>query len=147
MCKDERRRRCRIIVPGGYNDGAHMQEPFAHAPYIHPWNAPKYHAQQLRAVNYAKATNQRLLWIVAKDWIMETGEEKLTPQRIETLSWQFLQYHDRKTGGIMGLFPAVHNLPIRVTQTEDAEAGVVINARGTLVGWTLTDAENVRGYI
>ena len=25
MCKDERRRRCRIIVPGGYNDGAHMQ--------------------------------------------------------------------------------------------------------------------------
>ena len=78
---------------------------------------------------------------------METGEEKLTPQRIETLSWQFLQYHDRKTGGIMGLFPAVHNLPIRVTQTEDAEAGVVKNARGTLVGWTLSEAENVQGAI
>ena len=75
---------------------------------------------------------------------METSEEKLTPQRIETLSWQFLQYHDKKNGGIMGLFPAV-NLPIRVTQTEDAEAGVVKNARGTLVGWTLSEAENVQG--
>ena len=60
---------------------------------------------------------------------------------------EFLQYHDKKTGGIMGLFPAVHNLPIRVTQTEDAEAGVVKNARGTLVGWTLSEAENVRRYI
>ena len=88
----------------GLNDGMHMQEPFAHAPYIHPWNAPKYHAQQLRAVTFAKATNQRVLWIVARDWLVSTGDEKLSLDRIEKLRSQFLHLHDKKTAGIMGLF-------------------------------------------
>ena len=121
-----------------------MQEPFAHAPYIHPWNAPKYHAQQLRAVGFAKATNQRLLWIVARDWPLASGDEKINAQRIEKLRSQFLHLHDKKTAGIMGLFPAILNLPVRLTQTENASIGAVKNARGTLVGWTLTDVEDAR---
>ena len=121
-----------------------MQEPFAHAPSIHPWNAPKYHAQQLRAVTFAKATNQRVLWIAARDWPMATGDEKLTQARIEALRLQFLHLHDKKTAGIMGLFPAVLNLPVRITQTENAEVGAVKNARGILVGWTLPDVEVAR---
>ena len=39
------------MFTGGANDGMHTEEPFAHAPYIHPWNAPKYHAQQLVMTN------------------------------------------------------------------------------------------------
>ena len=57
---------------------------------------------------------------------------------------QFLHLHDKKTAGIMGLFPAVLNLPVSLTQTEDASAGAVKNARGTLVGWTLPDVEVAR---
>ena len=44
----------------------------------------------------------------------------------------------------MGLFPAVLNLPVSLTQTEDASAGAVKNARGTLIGWTLPDVETAR---
>ena len=44
----------------------------------------------------------------------------------------------------MGLFPAVLNLPVRITQTEDASVGAVKNARGTLIGWTLPDMEAAR---
>ena len=144
VCQLERQRRCRVMFTGGANDGMHTQEPFAHAPYIHPWNAPKYHAQQLRAVSFAKATNQRVLWIVARDWLVASGDEKLTPQRIEKLRSQFLHLHGKKTAGIMGLFPAVLNLPVRITQTEDASVGAVKNARGTLIGWTLPDMEAAR---
>ena len=144
LCKKERQRRCRVLYQGGANDEMHMQEPFAHAPYIHPWNAPKYHAQQLRAVGFAKATNQRLLWIVARDWPLASGDEKINAQRIEKLRSQFLHLHDKKTAGIMGLFPAILNLPVRLTQTENASIGAVKNARGTLVGWTLTDVEDAR---
>ena len=36
VCKTERERRCRVMYPGVANDGKHMQEPFEHAPYIHP---------------------------------------------------------------------------------------------------------------
>ena len=144
VCQAERKRRCRVMYVGGANDGMHMQEPFAHAPYIHPWNAPKYHAQQLRAVTFAKATNQRVFWIVAKDWLVATGDEKLTSDRVEKLRSQFLHLHDKKTAGIMGLFPAVVNLPVRLTQTEDAGVGAVKNARGTLIGWTLPPMEATR---
>ena len=144
MCQRERQRCCRVLFPVGVNDMMHMQEPFAHAPYIHPWNAPKYHAQQLRAVAFAKATNSRVLWIVARDWPLPTAEEKFSPARLESLRRQFLQLHDKKTAGIMGLFPAVLNLPVRFTQTEDADVGAVKNARGNLVGWTLPDVEAAR---
>ena len=48
------------------------------------------------------------------------------------------------TAGIMGLFPAVVNLPVRLTQTEDAGVGAVKNARGTLIGWTLPPLEAAR---
>ena len=57
---------------------------------------------------------------------------------------QFLHLHDKKTAGIMGLFPAVLNLPVSLTQTEDASVGAVKNARGTLVGWTLPEVETTR---
>ena len=144
VCQEERLRRCRVLYPNGANDGKHTQEPFAHAPYIHPWNAPKYHAQQLRAVEYAKATNNHTLWIVARDCPVPTAEEKFSFARLEVLRRQFLHLHDKKTAGIMGLFPAVLNLPVRLTQTEDAEVGAVKNARGTLVGWTLSDMEAAR---
>ena len=64
--------------------------------------------------------------------------------RLEVLRRQFLHLHDKKTAGIMGLFPAALNLPVRLTQTEDAQVGAVKNARGTLVGWTLPDMEAAR---
>ena len=41
----------------------------------------------------------------------------------------------------MGLVPAVLNLPVSWTQTEDASAVAVNNARGTFIGWTLPHVE------
>ena len=126
------------------NDNLHMEEPFVHAPYIHPWNAPKYHAQQLRAIAFAKASNARVHWIVARDWPIPTKDETWSQARISAMRQQFLHLHDKKTAGIMGLFPAVLNLPVSLTQTEDASVGAVKNARGTLVGWTLPEVETAR---
>ena len=143
-CQTERLRRCCVLYPGGMNDERHMQSPFTHAPYIHPWNAPKYHAQQLRAISFAKSSNLRVHWIVARDWPIPTKDETWTEARVMSMRQQFLRLHDKKTAGIMGLFPAVLNLPVSLTQTEDASIGAVKNARGTLVGWTLPDVENAR---
>ena len=62
VCADERKRRCCVRLPGNHNAEKHKEEPFAMAPYIHPFNYPKYHAQQLRSCLFAKAENRRLLW-------------------------------------------------------------------------------------
>ena len=57
LCKAERVRRCRVVQEGNSNELKQSEEPFAHAPYIHPFNAPKYNAQILRSATFAKASN------------------------------------------------------------------------------------------
>jgi hypothetical protein len=121
-----------------------MKEPFAHAPYVHPFNAPKYHAQQLRALNYAKAVDRRLLWVVAHDWPVAGGDEALSGETLEKARRRWLQLHDKSTNGIMGLLPLVRGMPVCLTATEDDKAGAFKNAKGELVGWQLSDAESAR---
>ena len=47
----------------------------------------------------------------------------------------------------MSRFPAVLHLPVRLTQTEDANVGAVKNARGVLVGWTIEFSGNLSGSV
>ena len=42
------------------------------------------------------------------------------------------------------MFPAVKNLPVRFTSTEDKDLGVFKHSRGALVGWELPPAERRR---
>ena len=64
VCKQERQRRNRLLQP---NKTIHLEPPFAMAPYIHPYNAPKCHVGQLRAILAAQTTQQKLLWCCAVD--------------------------------------------------------------------------------
>ena len=144
VCKVERRRRCCVAIPGNHNEKKHLEEQFAHAPYIHPYNYPKYHAQQLRSILFAKAKHRRLLWVRAHDWPVADGDEELTKDDLARLRLNWLQYHDKATAGIMGLLPLVYGLPMRLTDTEDHTQQAYKNARCILEGWTLTRAEEAR---
>ena len=135
---------CRVALPGHDNEKKHEGEPFASAPYIHPFNYPKYHAQQLRSILFAKATHRRLLWVRAHDWPVASGDEDLSKDDLDRLRQNWLQLHDKATAGIMGLLPLVRGLPMRLTNTEDPEQHAYKNARCTLEGWALTPAEEAR---
>ena len=134
VCRIERKRRCRVALPGNDNEKKHLEEPFASAPYIHPFNYPKYHAQQLRSILFAKATHRRLLWVRAHDWPVASGDEDLSKDDLDRLRQSWLQLHDKATAGIMGLLPLVRGLPMRLTNTEDPEQHAYKNARCTLEG-------------
>jgi hypothetical protein len=140
-CTAERKRRCCVLQSPG--DVRHREEPFAHAPFVHPFNAPKYHAQQLRAVNYAKATNRQVLWVIARDKILSKGDE-MSALEIERRQERFLELHDRDTAGIMGMLPLVLGMPMRFTYSESREQGVFKHSRGHLRGWILTEQEKQR---
>ena len=60
-CQEERQRRCWIIQENAVNETRYMEEPFVDAPYVHPFRQPSFHAQQLRAMNFAKARGRRIL--------------------------------------------------------------------------------------
>ena len=73
-----------------------------------------------------------------KDWGKESAQKRKE---------KWLQYHERFTNGIPGLFPCVLGLPVRFTDSPTAEAraqGIFKHARGFLVGWELPEEEQER---
>ena len=146
VCKAERQRRCRVRIPGGPDAACFSEPPFVDAPYVHPFRHPSFHAQQLRALDFAKAANRRLLWVAAQDKLKKTDETHRKSQE-EARKQKWLQFHDRSTAGIPGLLPLVLDLPVRFTDAPSASAreqGVFKNARGKLRGWKLLPAEQER---
>eukprot|EP00973_Karenia_brevis_P076313 10598946-Karenia_brevis.AAC.1 len=57
ICQEERQRRCCVLK----RDNAELfskwvAEPFANAPFLHPFRHPSFHAAQLRALILQKVT-------------------------------------------------------------------------------------------
>ena len=146
ICKAERARRCCVIQQNDESFHRYTAEPFATAPYVHPFRAPAYHAQQLRTLNFAKANRRRVLWLTAFDRMQHisgnAGEEKQ-----EERKEQWLQFHERFTNGIPGLLPLVLDLPVRFTESPNKTAknmGVFKHSRDILRGWQLPQDEQKR---
>ena len=134
VCARERERRCRVMLPGNVNWNAHLRKPFAEAPYIHPFNAPTYHAQMLRARNFAKASGRRILWSPACDLpVLEEDKHKPRDQWAAEKE-RFLTLHEKHTAGIPGMQLFIIGMPLRFTDTEDREKGVFKNSKGHLTG-------------
>ena len=122
------------MLPENDNMEMHLQAPFAQAPYVHPLNKPRYQAQLLRALNFAKHTGQRLMWTLATDVPATSNEPPAREHNLETQRHKWRVLPDSDTAGIPGVLPLVHELPLRFTQTENRKQGVFKNSRGTLVG-------------
>ena len=104
ICKATRAERCRVRQ-SDQNDTRHAQPPFSEAPYVVPYNLPKYFAQQLRALQFAQNAQppQQLLWIVARDMPFLGSIKQLRGAELAKREAQWLQKHDQATNGIMGL--------------------------------------------
>ena len=131
-CRQERARRCIV----GKDPKA---EHFLTHPFVHGLNAAKYIAANLRAKWVATTRKHKLLWIIAQD----TPLFHVEPTELQARRENWLQRHDQSTGGVVGIFPLLQNMPIRVTQTlPDLKAfGLFKNTRGTLWNWTLHEAD------
>jgi hypothetical protein len=138
VCKSTRQERCRVRQHD-LNDTRHTEAPFVEAPYVVPYNMPKYFAQQLRALQFAQTAEpaQQLLWIVARDMPYLGDIKKLKGVELAKREALWLQRHDQQTVGIMGLFPATLGEPVRFTATQNKELRIFKNTRGILVNWEL----------
>ena len=116
VCKGLRADRCRVRQ-SDKNDTRHAEAPFPDAPYIVPYNMPKYFAQQLRALQFAQTAQppQQLLWIVARDMAYLGDIRNFKGPELAKREAQWLQKHDQATNGIMGLFLATLSQPVRFT--------------------------------
>ena len=138
VCQNTRAARCRVRQ-SNKDDTRHAQPPFSEAPYVVPYNMPKYFAQQLRALQFAQSAQppQQLLWIVARDMPFLGTIKELRGAELAKREAQWLQKHDMATNGIMGFFPATLNEPVRFTATQSKQLKIFKNTRGILVNWEL----------
>ena len=95
------------------------------------------------ALAYAKANRKKILWIVAKDWPLD-GANVHDSEELEKRRFEWLQKHDRETGGIMGLFPCILGMPMRITDTQDRKKGAFKHSHCTLLTLGLPADEIVR---
>ena len=119
---------------------------FNAAPYIHPFNEPKYHASQIRALKFGMQTQSLVLWLVAEDRPISKNIELLQDGSIDERRKQWTTYHDMKTGSIMGLQPLVRSMPLRITQTDQKrkDKRIYKNSRCELYGWVLHPVDQQR---
>ena len=139
-CAAERKRRCRVLDSSDLSPILEDDVRFADAPYIHAFNEPKYHASQIRALHFARAKKSIVLWCFAVDRPLTQHTDLLGErQDINERRKQWSRYHEMNTAGIMGLQPLVHDMPLRITQTDHdrKDKGFFKNNRCRLFGWEL----------
>ena len=74
--KAERHRRRRVGDARDDKDTP-MGDRFAEAPYIHPYNVPKYMAAALRSQNFARPVKRPVLWVMARDTPVTDADKSL----------------------------------------------------------------------
>ena len=91
-----------------HSDGDCRSQTTSHLEHraLHPpLQLAEYQAAQKRAGLFAQAQGSQILWVRAVD-VPNTNEEKgMNKSHLEELRNQWLQLHDRNTGGVMGLLP------------------------------------------
>ena len=135
ICAQHRDGRCRVRCLE--SDTRHEEKPFTDAPYLHPFNHPRYHALLLRAVRFARAHGRILIWYRCEDKPYKGVDDSLRGEQLERRRQTWLKYSDDKTAGIVGLLPLVRLMPLRCTDTIDRERNIFKHTRCTLEGWEL----------
>ena len=142
-CTTERRRRNRLlnIEKDPKGAAAKMAEPrFRNCVLITPFNKAVFQFSIHRAQTFALSMGEPLFWMQAVDkppaWFASTlGKEDL-----ENMKQKWLQYHARKTEGILSLCPCCHGMPMCITSGNSAlyrEYGVRNGATCVLQAWEL----------
>ena len=105
LCQRERARRKRVLEDAVAEGFIPPTPVYASAPYIHPYNWPKYQAAQKRALIFARERRCQVLWVRAVDMPITGDDKGMVGETLERYRQRWLQLHDMKTGGIMGLCP------------------------------------------
>ena len=142
MCRTCRTTRKRVLDSKATSFG----REFALARLITPNNKPRYYASLQRAILFARFKRMQILWVQAEDFPIAGQIAQLSDNDLWTKRQQWLKRHDQDTGGIMGFFPLIPNLPVAFTLTLDKTRKIFKFTRGILRGWTLdrSDEEMVK---
>ena len=64
--------------------------------------------------------------------------EALDKESMDAKRMNWLQFHDQKTAGIMGLFPLIRGMPVRLTAHVNRELALYKTTKCKVHGWKLS---------
>ena len=111
---------------------------FANATVIVANNDLKYEVAKLRAQYFARATDQRILWVPAQD--VAKHPSLVNDPTLLNRKREWLQLHDRHCGELYGMLPLLRNMPIFLTHHVDRGPRQLLKtSTGPLVDWVLDE--------
>ena len=113
---------------------------------ITPFNKAVFQFSIHRAQTFAQFTGEPLFWIQAVDKPPAWFAGHLTKDDLEKMKQTWLQYHARKTEGILSLCPCCYHMPMRITSGHHKlykEYGVHNGATCVLEAWELESMDKV----
>ena len=104
QCREERKRRHRVLTDLTSLDPALHRPPFTGAPALYTFNVPRYFATNLRAKEFAKQQNVQLSWCYARDVPLHPGDRDLPLEALNVKRFGWLRRHDQETSHIPSIY-------------------------------------------
>ena len=117
-CIREKQRRNRILNFETDADGAahKLAEPkFKNCVLITPFNKAVFQFAIHRAQSFAAANGQQLFWMQAIDSPPAWFAGSMNQTELEEMKRNWLQYHAKKTEGVLSICPGCYDMPMRIT--------------------------------
>jgi len=117
---------------------------FANCVLVTPFNKAVFQFAIHRAQNFAAATGQQLFWMQAIDNPPAWFAGSMSKSELEEMKQTWLQYHAKKTEGILSLCPCCYDMPMRVTNGSgymSKNYGIHNGAQGVLKAWQFADSD------
>ena len=137
QCREERKRRHRVLTDLTSLDPALHRPPFTGAPALYTFNVPRYFATNLRAKEFAKQQNVQLSWCYARDVPLHPGDRDLPLEALNEKRFGWLRRHDQETSHIPSIYPLAKGMPIRLTENVDRSRQLYRGRKGIIHGWVL----------
>lgn len=143
-CWRERYRRARALDLAGTGAAESTKlmnsAAFANSVYITTFNKSVFFYASMRARNFAQTAQQQLFWIHATDTPPSWFASGLSKTDLQQLQRKWLQYHSKKTEGVLSLLPLCFNMPLKVTHSHGKDFkkyGIHNGASCVLKAWDL----------
>ena len=146
-CFKERQRRARVLhIEASPSDAADkINAPdFADSVYITPFNKAVFFYGTRRARKFAEENKHQLFWVQATDTPPAWFASGYSKAELTELKTKRLQFHSRKTEGILSLLPSCYNMPFKVTHSHGhqfKEYGIHNGAYCILKSWILDETD------
>ena len=135
ICKQERKRKVRLLSEEQVAQNLLLKEPFLSAPAVYPNNVPRYYSMLVRTLAWTKQQKLKSIIAYAHDEPLHPEDRNLSQQQLKRKRAAWLRHHDQRTNHLAGFVVLAKELPMRLTDTVSKKLRLFRNRRCFIHDW------------